>query len=136
MTTRLLIRNKVRQRADIESDTVRFPDSELNQYINDSLKKLQGHLLARGILRDEASHIFFADGSTNYALPDDFLATIAVFKRDCDYTRRLRRHRSSDQPFATLLYTATEAKCYRTARFNGVKSIELAPRATSGEMFG
>ena len=133
MTTRTIIRAKLRERADIESDTVRFPDADLNQYINDSLKKLQARLLKHSLLRDESTHEFTGDGSTNYALPSDYLATIAVFREQSGHVYRLRRHRGADQPFARLLDTGTdEPGWYRTARFNGVKSIELAPRPTSG----
>ena len=133
MPTLATIRSKVRQRADIESDTVRFPNSELNQYINDSLKKLQATLLKHSLLRDEAMHEFTGDGSSNYALPDDYLATIAVYQEESGQIRRLRMHRASDQPFAQLLDEGYGyPNSYRIGRFNGIKSIELMPRATSG----
>ena len=78
-------------------------------------------------------HEFTGDASSSYALPDDYLATIAVWREESGHTYRLRAHRASDQPFGQLLDEASGyPSSYRLARFNGVKSIELAPRASSG----
>lgn len=132
MATLLEIRDKVRQRADIQKETARYPDSELNQYINDSYKKLYGILVRHNLHRDESSQTINADGSATYDLPADHFSTMAIFKEEGDYYRRLRKHGFRDRPHGGTETITGEAVTYRIARVAGTKTVEMFPRPTDG----
>lgn len=72
----------IRKRADIIGDTVRHTDTHIENDIEDSAAQLQGILLQKNlILRTHTSSIT-ANGSTSYAGPTDYFATIGVYRQD------------------------------------------------------
>lgn len=132
MATLLEIRDKVRQRSDVQAETKRYPDAELNKYINDSYKELYGLLVQHSLMRDEASDSISADGSATYTVPADHYATLGVFKEENDYYRRLGRHTFRGRPHGAAQAITGEATSYRIAKVAGAKTIELYPRSGSG----
>jgi len=135
MATLLEIRNKVRQRADIQAETARYPDSELNQYINDSRNELFGILVKHSLIRDEATQTITSDGSATYNVDAAHYATLAVFKQENEYYRRLRRHTFRDRPFGASSTLDGEPNTYRIATVSGQKSIEFYPKPDSGDTY-
>lgn len=71
---------QVRQRADIENATARFPDAEVTEYINESIAELYDLLIgARGQEYYINSYSFGTTaGTVIYALPDDFYQLLGV----------------------------------------------------------
>jgi hypothetical protein len=132
MATLLEIRDKVRQRADIQRETARYPDVELDKYINDSYKKLYGILVRNRLHRDEANQTITADGSATYDLPADHFATVGVFKQEDEYYRRLKKFDQRMRPHGATSAVTGEAGKYRIARVAGTKTIELYPRPQDG----
>ncbi len=126
------IRERVRQRADIQGETARYPDAELNGYINGSYKELWGLLVRSSLVRDEASQTIVADGSATYALPVDHYSTIAVFRVYGTEMVKLERDDQSERPHGAPGARTGTADKYRTARVAGAKTMELSPRPSNG----
>jgi hypothetical protein len=84
--TLTLLRTEVRQRADIESATTRFPDSELTRYINQGIAELYDLLVdARGrsyYRKSTPQSITTTVDTVTYALSSDFYKLIAVRNED------------------------------------------------------
>jgi len=74
------LRTRVQRAADIEGSTARFPSSELNDYINESLAELYGLIIgAYGQDYYRRTFTFTTNGaSASYPLPNDFLSVISV----------------------------------------------------------
>jgi len=74
------LRTRVQRAADIEGASARFPDSELNDYINESLAELYD--LIRGAYGQDyyrKTSTFTTSGTqVAYSLPSDFLDLISV----------------------------------------------------------
>lgn len=121
------LRDRVRQRADMENATDFITDSELNTYINSSYKELYGMLLHHDMMRTETNQTITADGSSSYSLPSDYYATVGVFRQEDEYYHRIPRARAQDRPFAGVAPTG-DAIEYRTAN----NAIELLPHPGSG----
>lgn len=135
MTSLSELRNRVRIRADIEKQLTRYPDVELNQYINDSYKQLYGLLLRKMLIRPEKLQTIVTDGAPAYVVEDDHYATLAVFySHDSDTYVRLRRHKATDRPFGVGSDTRGNSYTYRIAEVAGVKEIEFYPTPT-GETY-
>ena len=133
MATRATIRTATRRRADIESDTVRFPDTELNTEIEESCKRFQGILLKKGLHKEYDNKVIVASGSSSYTLPDNFLAPTAVFEEySSGRYRRLRFFPATARPFHRLNADSGDALYYQTMRINDENRIELFPRPNSG----
>lgn len=126
------IRNDVRIRADIEHELKRYPDSELNSYINSSYKELYGMLVNKLLIRPENTVTITTDGSLTYELPSDFYATLGVFtylEHTWGDLYRLQRHSVKDRPFGHFnptigSYPITKVT-YRVAEYKGKKQIEF-----------
>jgi len=131
MATLSDIRDRVRQRADIENETARYPDSEVNQYINDSYKELFTLLQRYGLVRTEKTQTITADGSTSYAVSSDYFATLKVFYQDGTTLVSLRRHEFKNRPF-DFSGTTGQASSYRVAHNGTSLNIELVPKPGSG----
>lgn len=73
------LRNQVRQRADIENHTARFPNSELTSYLNQSWAELYELIISAG---DEyylsSNTITTSAGVDTYSLPADFYKLAGV----------------------------------------------------------
>lgn len=133
MATLSEVRAKVRDRADIVGETKRYPNEELDVYINDSYKDLYMRLTRASLLREERSFDIAADGSASYNVPLDHMSTLAVFfEGSGDHYRRLRHHDFRDRPFGADNAVTGEAGTYREAKLNGRKQIELFPRPGAG----
>ena|SRR5882762_348364 len=81
LVTQLQLRTRVRRRCDIESEVARFPDLELNDYINEGLAQLQVELIkmrGQGYL-ETSSTITTVSNQELYALPTTFLELTKVF---------------------------------------------------------
>lgn len=74
------LRTRVQRAADIEGATARFPNSELNDYINESLAELYDVIRsAYGEDYYRVTYTFQTSGNTaSYNLPSDFLSLISV----------------------------------------------------------
>jgi len=132
---RSTIRSMVQQRADIQGDTVRFPASELNQYINDSLKRFQGLLLKKGLLKTRGVQTISANGGTSYSLPTDYLATSAIFLVEGGSHTRLAYMQDTERALRQndLSGDASQYNIYEwTTGSTREKRIELYPSPTSG----
>lgn len=122
------LRERVRQRADIQNQTKRYPDTELTQLINDSYKELYGTLVRNLLIRPEATQTITTDGSASYALNSDHFATLGVFfDVNGDWYSLLARHSVKDRPFGITSTITGEATSYRIAEISGVKRIEFFP---------
>jgi hypothetical protein len=132
MPTLAQIREKVRQRADIQNEKKRYPDSELDRYINDSYKELYATLVRHSLIREEAQQRITADGSVAYNLEDNHYSTLGVFKEESRHYRRLRKHSHRHRPHGAQEAINGEAFRYRIAKSGGVKRIELVPRPQNG----
>lgn len=78
--TLLQFRDRVRKRADIEGSLTRFPDVELNDYINNSIRALYD-LLAQKFGNDyyyKELQFTLLTGTDVYALPSDFFKMLGV----------------------------------------------------------
>jgi len=130
-----VIRDMIRDRADIVGDTVRHTNADLDQHILDSLTRLQGILIQKGLLTDETVDTLTADGSTSYALPADYLATVAIFRQDqSEYNTPLRRF--SAKGAATLQAAHEgEATMYRTFISSAAKKVQFYPEPQTGTYY-
>lgn len=124
------IRTRVRQRADMEASTDFMPDSEINTYINSAYKELYAMLDQHGMMHTETLQTITADGSTYYALPSDYYATLGVWKDEGNYSRPLKVYGFKDRPFTGPSVTG-EAYAYRVTN----EYIELYPRPSSGTYY-
>ena len=121
------LRERVRQRADIENSTDFIPDSEVDTYINSSYKELHGLLLLHQMLRTETNQTITADGSFSYTLPADYFATVGVFEQIDNTFRPVRHSTNQSRPFG-LAAESADAYEYRTAN----DEIELYPAPSGG----
>ena len=128
----------IRERADIINDCVRHTDDMLNQYINDSLKRLQAIFLKKGLVKIQRVHEPTVDGSTDYALPDDYLATVGVWYVESQGTSRLREMDDIERALQTPL-DGTYGSRYRIFELGEKKGdsltnkrIEFYPNPSSG----
>lgn len=133
MATLAQIRERVRNRADIVSETARYPDSELTGYINVSFKELWGLLVRSSLVRDEASQIITADGSPTYDLAPSHYSTIGVFRMHGTSVVQLSRNDQRQRPHGAATAYAGTGNEYRIAKIDGTKTIEFTPRPASGE---
>lgn len=138
MATRSTIRDMVRQRADIVNDTVRHTDAHLNQYIDDGLKRLQALWLKKGLVKIQRKQSLSIDGSTDYALPADYLATVGVWYVEGESVSRLQ-HMDDIERALTVGLAGTTASRYRIFELGEAtgndltdKRIELYPNPSSG----
>lgn len=128
----------IRQRADIINDTVRHTDTMLNQYMNDSLKRLQALYLKKGLVKVKRIQSLTITGATYYACPSDYLATVGVFYVDGDATTRLRRMQGIERPEMVAISgsIASQYRIFELGEASGVnltqKRIELYPNPSSG----
>ncbi len=125
--TLTVLRDRIRQRADMENATDFIPDSELNTYVNSAYKELYGMLLHHDMMRTETTQSITITGAASYSLPSDYFVTIGVFEVIDTEHRRIPRSRVQDRPFAGVT-NAGDAYEYRTAN----DSIELYPHPTAG----
>lgn len=73
------LRDWVRKRADVENVTARFPDAEINDYINQSIARLYTLLDRRDDSYYQSSYTFPTQAGVNtYSLPADFWVTKGV----------------------------------------------------------
>jgi len=110
----------------------------LNQYINDSLKRLQGIFLKKGLVKTQRIQDFTITGATDYALPTDYLATVGVWYVEGEGTSRLR-HMDDIERALKVALTGTHASRYRVFELGEAtgndltdKRIELYPNPSSG----
>ena len=136
--TLLQLRNRVREKADIENATDRHTDAQIDVHINDAIDEL--FLLANryGVFRVEKKYEFTATGAASYALPADFFATVGVWLKKADYSIPLYRHDITDRPFAGPAETgnADNGGTYREAFFDDgtpAWEIELFPTPSTGD---
>lgn len=137
MATLLEIRDRCYQRADRINETQRYPNSEVDQYINDSYKELWAILVRHSLIIPEAQDTITADGSSSYDAPSDWFATLTVWRQEgSDQYYRLKRHNGRNRPFGTASTTTGSAYSYRTINesTSGVlsKQIELYPLPQTG----
>jgi hypothetical protein len=132
MATLAELREEVRQRADIQAETARYPDSELNGYINRSYKELYGLLARHSLVRDEKVQTITADGSASYAAPTDHFATLAFFYETDEAYIPLHRHTFRDRPMGAAKSIEGYGQAYRVTKLAGTKTLELYPRPSSG----
>jgi len=67
------LRDQVRKRADVENSTARFPDAELNTYINQSWTELYDLIIeSGGESYLNSTQISTSNGTDTYSLPADF----------------------------------------------------------------
>lgn len=123
MATLLQIRNRIRQRADMEH-TDFVTDAELDQLINTEYAELYGLLVRHSLQRSETVQTITADGSENYDLEASFYSLVGVFRTEGDVRVRLSRH-SERFRAGSVNGPATS---YRLINF----TLELYPRPTSG----
>lgn len=132
MATLLQIRDRVRTAADIVSETARYPDAELNGYINDSYRELVKLLARHSLQRDTANQTVTTTGAATYPMPADHVATVAVYRYDGCWIE-LDKKCYTDRPFGATQNDETGTACaYDIKRLAGTKSIEFYPRP-SGE---
>lgn len=123
----------VRDFADIKRETKRYPDAELNRYINASNRKLHSILERYGLVRDEAVYTVPVDGSASYTLPADHYRTLKVwYDNGSGDPCELRRATYQTRPHAAPNAITGIAREYRVAKSSGARTIELWPRPTSG----
>lgn len=134
MATLLNVRDRCYQRADRVNETTRYPNSEVNQYINDSYAELWAILMRHSLLPIEATTTITANGSTSYALPADYFGVKYVFRNE-EYPVRLKSHQGYLKPFGISFPDTGAAYSYRTVKrsISGVLSdhIEFVPTPTS-----
>lgn len=90
--TLLEMRDRVRQRTGLEHDQDFVTDTELNQLINLKYQELYGLLERHGLHRASKTETVTANGATNYSMPLDFWAVLAVFRNDSGVNTYLERH--------------------------------------------
>jgi hypothetical protein len=130
-TTLSALRDRVRQKADIEGYTDRHPNDQLDTFINTSWRKLYGKLAVAHLLKNQVSVPLSASGATQYTLPDDFFAMYGVFEEYGRGHRELRMHNPGQRPFGRPGPQGT-AVSYATAEVDGDHYIEFLPQPTSG----
>lgn len=135
MATLLQLRDRVRDRADIENSTDRHPDAELDGYINNAARKLYALAHQGGILRVQKNFVPTITGAASYALPTDFLGITGVWLQKDDYSIWLEWHDAYERPFEgpSVSGIGDFASSYSVAVFSDVWSIELFPKPTSGD---
>lgn len=122
----------VRDRADIKRETARYPDAELNRYINASNRKLHSILVRYGLVRDEAVYTISVDGSASYAMPTDHFKTLKVWYLRCGSPCFLERSTFQSRPHAAESAITGQAEEYHVAKSSGLRTVELWPRPASG----
>lgn len=126
-------REAVRDRADIKRETARYPDTEINRYLNTGNRRLHSLLVTHGVVRDESIQTISADGSATYNLAANHLRTLNVWRdTGCPEPLMLDRHTFMDRPHGAAAATTGHACSYRIAKSVGQKTIELWPRPASG----
>jgi len=83
LVSRAELRDQIRLRTDTQNETRRFPDSEVNIYINKGIAALHRKMLrSRGQGFSEASTIVtLIGGQESYALPAALMEIVKVFTR-------------------------------------------------------
>lgn len=129
-------RDMIRDRADIKRETARYPDTELNRYINTGNKKLHRLYQQHGLVRDEALYTITADGSASYNLPALHFKTLQVWHNNGSrYPRPLSMHTFMDRPHAAPVAQNGHALSYRVSRTGSQRTIELWPRPAGGTYY-
>lgn len=130
-------RTRVRYKADIEvgASSSRFPDAELDQYINDACKQLYGKLVAaRGEDYYRTTHKITCVLATNaYALPADFGWLVGVTAWDGVVGGRFcQTHPYALAEFPDLLSADTAGDIEELRyRLIGSAQIDIRPTPTS-----
>lgn len=132
--TLLGLRTRIRQRTDTEhttgDDDEFMTDTELNQLINKSYRRLFGLLVKSGLQSvAETMTTITGTGAALYALPDDFLAVQDVYRVEGSHRPRLGRHNPRHRPSPANVGIAST---YRTFGTGANAQIELSPRPGSG----
>jgi hypothetical protein len=121
------LRTKAYQRADQELMTDRFPESEVNQYINDGLTELYDMLVsACGYSYYGTSTSFScAYNTVSYALPSDFYKSYKVVyvPGNGTYQYELDRLSEVDEPLLMSTTTSVYPHFYRVR----ATSIDILP---------
>jgi hypothetical protein len=127
------IRTAALQRANREVDTGvadedRFvTNAEIDALINRGYRELYGYLIRHGMHRSESVYEIEADGSLTYDLPDDFFATLVVFRVEDGVGYTMGRHDHRVRARADL--GDVPAHTYRIVG----TSIEFDPVPTDGD---
>lgn len=92
------LRDQVRLRPDIQNEVRRFPDSELNYYINEGIAQFHAEMVrARGQGFSEATTSFATvNGQELYALPAALLEVVKVWTRIDGIERDLHSYEEWD----------------------------------------
>jgi len=109
------VRQRVRDRADIEFETKRYPNEVLNQYIDDSYGQFYGWLVSNSLVKPEKEYVIPTNTALTYPLPLDYYSCIKV---DCDGIV-LTRHKVREYNKNNFRLT------YRIFELNGVRTIEF-----------
>lgn len=122
---------RIRDVADLVNDG-NITDAEMIRYISASYTWLYDILVSKGLHYFESTDTTVADGiNTQFALPDDFYAALAVhFQYETNRWRSLPEHML--QEVAALDHRdSAEAYSYRVVGGN----LELLPRPASGKTY-
>jgi hypothetical protein len=131
-TTLSDLRSRVRSKADVEGYVDRHPNSAVDQYINNSWRKLYGKLSIAHLLKNQLNGVISASGASSYSLPDDFFAMYGVFEEfPGGGHRELNMHNPQTRPFGRPGVSGT-ALSYATAEVDGDHYIEFYPQPDSG----
>lgn len=126
------LRSRVRIRADIEGEEKRYPDTELDEYINASYKELYAKLVRKMLIRPEEIQTIVTTGAQVYSVNSNHFATLGVFYDiNGDWQSLLARHSAKLRPFGITSTVSGDATSYRIAEVAGVKQIEFYPRPTN-----
>jgi len=96
------LRDQVRQKADIENDGQHVSDTEVDAYINDSIRRLHSGLVdgTDGQLFAKNAGVLTKIGTYSYQLPSDFSQLVSVdVKHGTNYIRSIQ---SDPQDYAQL----------------------------------
>lgn len=128
--TLLELRTRSRELADQENSSTFIDDAELNAYINASLGRWHSMVAHADPERYGAEDTITATGATSYALPADYLATLAVDYKLNDQTYiPIIRSNVNERNFYRESTNTDRARAFRLYAGN----IILMPNPTSGE---
>lgn len=127
--TLTLLRDEVRQRADIEAATTAFPDTELTRYINQSIARLHRkvHREFPGLIVTSTT-ITTASGTETYALPAGFYALVGRPEVDLGGPNPQQMKRWEWSERTSYLYTTGWSWNWPVAyRLHGADTISFLP---------
>jgi hypothetical protein len=132
VATRAQIRTKVRRRADQEQGTGFVPDTEVNDYVNDSLRWVYSLLVRAGVLLPKSTQTVTASGASPYALATTTFVILGVYRVVGNQRIPLSRLQESEYDLARTL-TGAEARIYDvTVTPTGAPTLVLYPNVSSG----